>query len=137
MKHPVFVGHFDVAVRSFKPRVIRSLDMEHVLEIFRRYCDVDAAGHPIMAATREEFETASAPQFGQFVGQIGKETLLFKDGYLVCPWLDLNAASINFITELQEKLGVHIFEPGDGRYLTAQQLLNEAEQQMRPSRSAK
>jgi hypothetical protein len=59
-----------------------------------------------------------------WLGRIGHEDVHFKAGYLICPWLsgEINQASVRFICNLQASLGTQVYEPGDGKFFSAEAL---------------
>jgi hypothetical protein len=119
MKHPLYVGHFDVSVRSFRPKVNKPIELNKVHTILAAYCDkVD--GTLAMAALADE----SAGFEDGWLGRIEQEDVKFKAGYLICPWLGagINEKSVRFICELQASLGVQIYDPGDARYFSPEEL---------------
>lgn len=122
MKHPLFIGHFDVNVRSIRPRVTKPIDLEKVLAVLLTHCDREADGTPMVAEMTEEVALPVAA--GMWLGRIGQEDVHAKAGYLVCPWLSggVNKKSIMLIFELYDKLGVQIYEPGDERYFSPETL---------------
>lgn len=122
MIHPLFVGHFDVGVRSNSPAVIKSIDLLAVSEILGRHCDSKPDGS-LMIVNRAELSTEAD---STWLGKIGQEDVRFEAGYLVCPWLygGMNRASARFINELYYSLGVQIYEPSDGAFLTPELLAN-------------
>ncbi len=97
MKHPLFVGHFDVNVRSFRPKVTKPIDLEKVHAVLLAHCDKEADGTPMAAELVEEVALPAAA--GKWLGQIGQEDVHAKAGYLICPWLSggVNKESVRFI----------------------------------------
>jgi len=83
-------------------------------------CDPGADGSGWLAADLEDNAT-SAP-FP--IGRIGGEDLLFKNGYLICPWLGVgfNKKSLALVSRLFHELGCRIYEPGDGVFYEPEQL---------------
>lgn len=128
MKHPLFVGHFDVSVRSYRPRVTKPIDLDKVRAILLDHCDKEADGTPIVAELGGESELLAAA--GEWLGRIEQEDVHVKAGYLICPWLsgDINNGSVRFICELYASLGVQIYEPDDARYYSPETLA-EAERE--------
>lgn len=133
MKHQLFVGHFDVSVRSFRPKVTKPIDLAKVRALLLAHCDKEADGTPIVADLSKEVPLPAAA--GQWLGRIGQEDVHIKAGYLICPWLSggVNKESTRFICELHAFLGVQIYEPGDARYLSPE-TLTEAEREFYGSR---
>jgi hypothetical protein len=122
MKHSLFVGHFDMNVRSFRPKVTKPIDLGKVRAILLAHCDKDADGTPIVA---ELVEQAPLPgNAGTWFGRIGREDVHAKAGYLICPWLSggVNKESVRFICDLHACLGVQVYEPGDARYFSPETL---------------
>lgn len=128
MKHPLFVGHFDTTVRSFRPKVTKPINLDRVRSILLAHCDKDADGMPIAAGLTQEIARPAVA--GEWLGRIGHEDVHFKAGYLICPWLSagINAESAKFVSQLHSTLGVQIFEPGDARYYSPEMLI-EAERE--------
>jgi|SRR5579872_2214285 len=125
MIHQLLVGHLDVGVRSFRPKVIKSLEIDKVKAILASYCDRECDGSLSMAQTVER----PVGKAGVWLGRIGGEDLHLKGGYLVCPWISagVNHLSVRFICELRDSLGIQIYGPDDGRFFTGQELdLGEA-----------
>ena len=120
MIHQLLVGHFDESVRSFRPKVIKSLELDKVQAILASYCDKECDGTLRMAQTVER-PTGKA---GAWLGRIGGEDVHLKGGYLVCPWLGagINQISVRFICDLRDSLGIQIYGPDDGRFFTGQEL---------------
>jgi hypothetical protein len=120
MIHQLLVGHFDVSVRSFSPKVIKSLEIDKVQAILASYCDKECDGTLRMAQTVEQ----PTDKAGSWLGRIGGEDVHLKGGYLVCPWLSagINQISVRFICELRDSLGIQIYGPDDGRFFTGQEL---------------
>lgn len=133
MKHPLLVGHFDTNVRSLRPKVKRALDLDKVLAIFAEHCDKGPDDMPLMATS----SPASAET--TWFGRIGSEDVLFKDGYLICPWLgwDFNEAAVKFIAGLHKALNVEIFEPGDGVFFSPEHLRSTKDEFHRAPTKAK
>jgi hypothetical protein len=129
MKHPLFVGHFDTTVRSYKPKVTKPITLASARTILAHYCDKTADGAPLLADSDE-----SVISEGGWLGRIGREDVHFKAGYLICPWLSggINNGSLKFIRELQASLGVQIYEPGDARFMSVE-ALEEAEREFSQS----
>jgi hypothetical protein len=123
MIHQLLVGHFDVSVRSFRPKVIKSIEVDRVQAILAAYCDKEGDGTPRMAQTVEQ----ATGKAGAWLGRIGGEDVHLKGGYLVCPWFSagINQISIRFICDLRELLGVQIYGPDDGRFFTGVELALE------------
>ena len=71
MIHPLFVGHFDETVRSFRPKVTRPIDLEKVRPILLAHCDRETDGTPITAELDEEVTLPAAA--GKWLGRIGQE----------------------------------------------------------------
>jgi len=120
MNHPLFVGHFDETVRSFKPKLKKRIDPNLVRNILIKYCDKGSDGEPIVNNTFEDSES----RFGQDLGKINHESVVLRDGYLQCPWISsaINSASVTFIADLYLTLGVQIYDPGDGVYFSPEKL---------------
>jgi hypothetical protein len=76
------------------------------------YCDKEADGSLNIAEPEAQF---AGPGI-KWLGRIAQEDVYIKDGYLECPWLSagINHSSVNFICDLQKRLNVQIYEPGDG-----------------------
>jgi hypothetical protein len=134
MTHSLFLGYFDVSVRSFRPMVIKPIDLERVRAILAAYCDKNADRTLAMADSAEE----AAESEGGWLGRIGQEDVQVKDGYLICPWLSagINQASVGFICTLQASLGMQIYEPGDARFFSPESLA-EAERELSQSGTKK
>jgi hypothetical protein len=122
MKHPLFVGYFDVSARSYRPRVAKPINLDQVRAILLDHCDKEIDGTPIVAELGEEADLPEGA--GKWLGRIAQEDVHVKAGYLICPWLsgDVNQRSIQFICELHESLGVQIYEPDDATYLSPETL---------------
>jgi hypothetical protein len=122
MKHPLFVGHFDVSVRSYRPRVTKPINLEKVRAILLDHCDKEADGTPIVAELAEELDLPEGA--GRWLGRIEQEDVHVKGGYLICPWLSggVNQRSTRFICELHASLGVQIYEPDDATYFSPETL---------------
>ena len=124
MIHPLFVGYFDLSVRSIRPKITRPIDLDKVRAILLIYCDKEADGTPILAELDKKMPPEPA---GKWLGRIDHEDVHYKAGYLICPWLSAgsNKNSIRFICELYASLGVQIYELGDARFFTPEALSAE------------
>ena len=122
MKHPLFVGHFDVGVRSYRPRVTKPLELDKVRAILLEHCDKEADGTPIVAELGEQEDLPATA--GMWLGRIEQEDVHVKAGYLICPWLSggVNKRSMEFICQLHSSLGVQIYEPDDARFFSPETL---------------
>ena len=120
VKHFLFVGFFDVSARCSKPKVVKPVDIPQVLAILAKHSDKGIDDEPSV-----DWEAASNNASGNiWLGQIEMESVLFKDGYLICPWLSagVNKRSMNFVSELSSAMGVQVFEPGDVRFVSPDDL---------------
>jgi hypothetical protein len=122
MIHQLFVAHFDVSIRSFRPKVEKSIALDKVQSILTAYCDKEPDGTLRIAEIVEQ-PTRTA---GAWLGRVGGEDVHLKGGYLVCPWLGagINQISVKFILHLHETLGVQIYDPGDGRFFSREELVS-------------
>src|SRR5258706_12773169 len=116
MLHPLYVGHFDPDVPSFRSKVSKPLDMDRVREILIKYCDEEPGGSPMIAAPNDP--SAKVNDRWEWVGEIGSQSvLLSKEGYLQCIWLGGNEATVRFARELSDSLGAQIYDE-NGRPLS-------------------
>lgn len=127
MHHALFVGHFDTSALSFKTKVTKALDLKAVEEILRQYCDRRPDGSPFLIQRTAEDLSADWAVHGVSLGRIGNESVLFKGGYLICPWLGpvWNRISVRFVCNLHDSLGLSIYVPDDARFVTPHELLEE------------
>lgn len=67
------------------------------------------------------------------LGVVEQESVLYKYGYVICPWFGrsaFNRSSINFMIKLANNLNCVFYNPGDGLFMNVPDLLRWVEQQL-------
>jgi hypothetical protein len=120
MNHPLFVGHFNSMAPGDKLQVREPLSASDLRPILLETCDRRPDGSRWVSADPAADDAAGPTP----VGRIGGEDLLLKSGYLICPWLGtgINERSLLLVCRLHAELGCHIYEPGDGRFYSPDEL---------------
>jgi hypothetical protein len=120
MNHPLFIGHFDPEGKKGLS-VIRPVDLGLAYRLISEMCDKSSDGTPMIGSP----DDPPLAKGRRWVGRLEQEDVVWKDGYLICPWLGhrFNRASINFVVRFSREAGCLIYEPGDGMFYTPEELL--------------